>query len=117
MESARNLWTTVQEVWNIGMTFIIGVAQKLWEGIKYLWDTYGADIIAGVNIMWETVKMIFTLAFQALMIAVQYGLDLINGAINIFAGIFTGDWGRIWEGVKGIFVATWNAIVATLKAV
>jgi len=117
MESARNLWTTVQEVWNIGMTFIIGVAQKLWEGIKYLWDTYGADIIAGVNIMWETVKIIFTLALDAIMIAVRFWLDLINGTINIFAGIFTWDWRRIWEGVKTIAVWVFNAIWSTIKSV
>jgi phage-related protein len=30
-------------------------------------------------------------------------LDAIGGVIQVFSGIFTGDFDRMWDGVKGIF--------------
>lgn len=33
----------------------------------------------------------------------------------MFAGIFTGDWSRVWEGVKGIFSGVWEAIKGIAK--
>lgn len=30
-------------------------------------------------------------------------LKVIQGVFNVFAGIFTGDWSRVWDGIKGIF--------------
>lgn len=36
--------------------------------------------------------------------------DTFDGFIEFFKGVFTGDWKRAWEGIKQIFMATWNAI-------
>ena len=32
---------------------------------------------------------------------------------DVFAGIFTGDWDRVWEGVKEIFSGVWDFVVNT----
>ena len=39
----------------------------------------------------------------------------IAGVLNVFAGLFTGDWSRLWKGVKQIFSGAWDAIVALAK--
>lgn len=36
--------------------------------------------------------------------------QMFDGFIEFFKGVFTGDWKRAWEGIKQIFMATWNAI-------
>ena len=36
--------------------------------------------------------------------------DTFDGLITFIQGVFTGDWKRAWEGIKQIFMATWNAI-------
>ena len=41
--------------------------------------------------------------------------DIILNILDIFGGIFTGDWSRVWDGIKGIFVAVWNFLKDTLK--
>ncbi len=41
--------------------------------------------------------------------------DIILNILDIFVGIFTGDWSRVWDGIKGIFVAVWNFLKDTLK--
>lgn len=40
---------------------------------------------------------------------------MIQGVWNVFAGIFTGDWGRVWKGIKQIFSGAIHAVGAILK--
>ncbi|MEG1070058.1 MAG: hypothetical protein RSE27_07615 [Ruthenibacterium sp.] len=42
-------------------------------------------------------------------------LGALRGLMEFLAGVFTGDWARAWEGIKGIFGGVWNAIVGLLK--
>lgn len=35
--------------------------------------------------------------------------------IDFIVGVFTGDWQRAWDGIKGIFTGVWNGIVGTLE--
>ena len=37
------------------------------------------------------------------------------GLLNVFAGLFTGDWSRLWKGVKEIFSGVWTAVIAVAK--
>lgn len=71
MESARNLWTTVQEVWSIALGAITEKVSVALAWISEFWKTNKDLIIGIITGMWETVKMIFTLAFDAIMIAVR----------------------------------------------
>ena len=41
--------------------------------------------------------------------------DIILNLLDVFIGIFTGDWDKVWNGIKGIFVAVWNFLKDTLK--
>lgn len=43
--------------------------------------------------------------------------DIVKGVIQVFkglceflSGVFTGDWGKCWQGIQDIFSGTWNAI-------
>ncbi len=44
-------------------------------------------------------------------------LTAIKGIVDVFAGIFTGDWSRVWEGVKGIFSGVWNSLKSIASGV
>ena len=41
----------------------------------------------------------------------------ILGLVDVFAGIFTGDWTRVWEGVKSIFSGVWNSLKSIASGV
>ncbi|MFD7738060.1 hypothetical protein [Kitasatospora sp. NPDC059800] len=43
-------------------------------------------------------------------------VDVIMGIWNIFAGLFTGDWGQMWEGVKQLFLGIWELIKGAFEA-
>ena len=40
---------------------------------------------------------------------------IIGGLIQVFIGLFTGDWSKMWEGIKNIFGGAWDAIVALFQ--
>ncbi|MFE2104305.1 hypothetical protein ACFXAF_00265 [Kitasatospora sp. NPDC059463] len=44
-------------------------------------------------------------------------VNAILGIWNIFAGLFTGDWGRMWDGVKQLFQGIWELIKGIFEAV
>lgn len=45
----------------------------------------------------------FEFAFQTVSNHLEFALNTITSVLDIFIGLFTGDWERLWEGVKGIF--------------
>jgi len=42
--------------------------------------------------------------------------NILGGIIDFITGVFTGDWARVWDGVKKIFKGVWNAIVIVLES-
>lgn len=60
---------------------------------------------------------IFIDAFSILSQLLQTIFDTIIGVLDIFIGIFTGDWDRVWNGAKQIFVSIWNFLVSTFNTI
>lgn len=56
-------------------------------------------------------------AFKGLVQAIKGALTVISGVFNVLAGLFTGDWKRLWKGVKQIFAGAWEAIKGIFKVV
>lgn len=42
--------------------------------------------------------------------------QILDGIINFIRGVFTGDWQRAWDGVKGIFAGIFSGLGAIAKA-
>ncbi|MBR2087418.1 MAG: hypothetical protein IJ906_09835, partial [Oscillospiraceae bacterium] len=41
--------------------------------------------------------------------------DIILNLLDVFIGIFSGDWDTAWNGIKGIFISVWDFLKATLQ--
>lgn len=96
-ETFRNIVTTV-------MTTVQGVISGALGLIQGAWRLFGDDIKTYVSGLWTIISGIF-----------QGGVDIIKGIFDVFAGIFTGDWSRVWEGVKGIVSGAVGAIGGILS--
>lgn len=55
--------------------------------------------------------VIFAFTFQQILKTINTFLDVLNGLSMIIAGTFTGNWGKVWAGVKTIFGNTFNEII------
>lgn len=103
----------------------------IWEEVKGKFEQFGQTITDKLNelgfdfesfsevvgAIWDgfcnLLGPVFEGVFQHISNYISYTLDYIAGVVDIFVGIFTGDWQQVWDGVKGIFGATWEFIVNT----
>lgn len=102
-------------------TFIMSVARQ----ILSFWATDGAQIVQAVqNVFSGISKIIQFLApvivpilmsiWKNVQGVIQGAINMIMGIVRIFAGLFTGDFSKMWQGVKQLFFGAiqfvWNYI-------
>ena len=90
---------------------ITGVIQSIWE----IFQTVATAVMGIISALMPTIQGLIGTGLETIRSVVGGVLTAIQGLLNVFAGIFTGDWSRVWEGVKGIFSGVWDAIKGIAK--
>lgn len=91
------------------------------KSLTLFWEQNGKQIIQAIKnffvFIQPVVKIVMTLMMSFIdnVIGLVKGLlNVIQGAIKIFTGLFTGDFSKMWEGIKQLFwgsiQAVWNWI-------
>lgn len=99
-------WTEIKET-------ITNFFQSFVDKINDLGFTF-KDITDVLSTVWtefcNLLAPVFEGAFQYIANTIKYIFDVILGIVDIFVGIFTLDWERVWQGIKDIFTAVWTAM-------
>ena len=90
---------------------IIDVLKLLWENILVPLINW---IIANVvPVLAKIVDMIGTKVINIIKTLIKVIgdiIDVLSGVIDFIVGVYTGDWEKAWNGVKGIAEGVWNLI-------
>lgn len=99
--------------WNSDLGAVVKNAlSTLWTIIKTAWLVIvllfkaDFDILKGiVEAAWTFIKAIFQGAF-----------NIIRGILDVFIGLFTGNWSKAWQGVKEITTGIWDILKGAFNA-
>ena len=124
------------------IAFIEDVAMIALEGLKKIFEKVGqvftekggkvkeivsgiGDIIAAVWKLIEpimitlkkTVGAVFSFIGDTVGVVIGLVIDVLHGLITFITGVFTGDWGKAWDGIVGIFNGIVDSIKGTINSV
>lgn len=106
-------WNTIQQT--VG-SFIDGIKERfnsigitmesVTKTLKKIWDGF-CSILAPV----------FEVAFKQVANVLKTVFGIITGLVDVFIGLFTGNWEQAWNGVREVFTAVWDSIKETFTGV
>lgn len=133
-------WDSIVKKFPILGTIVEGVKTKLSDfagwitgsfvpAIQAIYDKVSevvTAVIAFVSEHWDEIRAVIEPAMQALFLiistvweqiktTIETIIGVIKGIVDVFMGIFTGDWQRAWDGVKEIVSSVWNGIKGTIE--
>lgn len=123
----KHLWDTNEE--------FRAAITAIWDGIKSKFEEFSQGIVDRLNALgfdfenivevlkaiWDgfcnLLAPVFEGAFQAIFAILGTVLDVITGILDVFIGLFTGNWSQMWDGVKEIFTGVWEGIKGIFSGV
>lgn len=98
-DNVKAIWEQVKEIISLALEFIKSIIVGVFNGIKTFWEAHGEEIKNITRAIWEFIGDIINSA-----------LTIVRGILDVFIGLFTGDWQRMVDGLKEIWQGLWNAI-------
>lgn len=123
----KHLWDT-NEAFRVAMTNIwngiVSAVQGFCQGIVDRLNALGFNFQSITDVLkaiWDGfcnfLAPIFEGAFALISTILSTVLNTLTGLFDIFAGIFTGNWSMVWQGVKEVFGGIWNGISSAFGTV
>ena len=82
---------------------VVDYVTENWDQIMSTIEPALIALVAVVEYQWEQIK-----------VGIDAALKIIGGYLDIWIGLFTGDWERMWEGVKGVLGGAVDAITSSI---
>ena len=109
--TATNTWNAIQarfaafgDTITAKLNQMGGNFQNFGEVVKSIWEDL-CNFLA--PFMEDTMKFVQSV--------IDHALTAIEGIFDVFAGLFTGNWRQMWEGVKKIFTGVWGTLADVAK--
>lgn len=105
------------------------ITETFVPAVKNIADTVADAVRAAVAFVtehWDEIRAVIEPAIEALRVIIQYQWDqikvifetafnIIKGLLDVFIGVFTGDWDRAWQGVQQIAQSIWDGITGLIQ--
>lgn len=102
---------------------IISLLGEFWELVMALWNNVLSPILNWlVSVFGPVFKNVFTSIWNKIKPIIRNIGEIVGDLIEVFrgvvkflTGVFTGDWGKAWDGIKQIFKGVWDTFVDIVK--
>lgn len=111
-EAIVGTWNTIKETVS---TFCQGIVDRL-NALGFSFQDITQVISAVWNGFCSLLVPVFEGAFQAIAAVLSTVLNVITGILDVFIGLFTGNWSQMWTGIQTIFSGVWEGIKGVLSA-
>lgn len=107
-------WNIIWPYLKPGLMAFVSFVQSIIGQLVEFWRENGDTITAAVKNVMNIILAILKVAmpiiafivkdvFGTIKGIVQGALNILMGLVKVFAGLFTGNWGKMWEGIKQLF--------------
>ena len=107
----KNQLAIIQQFWKENGTVIIAALKNIGTFISYVFNNV---ILPVIKFVMPFILSIIKSVWNNIKGVISGALNIIMGAIKVFAGLFTGDFSKMWEGIKQMFrgaiTFVWNFI-------
>ncbi|MEK4669138.1 phage tail tape measure protein [Niallia sp. FSL R7-0271] len=104
----------IQQFWQENGTVIMAALTNIGNFIK---NTFNNVILPVIQFVMPLIFSIIKTIWNNIKGVISGALNIIMGAIKVFAGLFTGDFSKMWEGIKQVFKGAvefvWNFVQLT----
>ena len=101
---------------------VVPVIDNIKTLLKLFWDNIlaplgrfiAADFLASWQEAFPRIQAIAGGTLNFIISVIKTAVDMLKGLTDFLIGVFTGDWGKAWEGIKEIAKTVWDAITGTI---
>lgn len=119
-ENNEDFRNKITETWNGLVTKIQEFCQGIVDRINKLGFDF-EDISEVISAAWQGLcdflAPIFETAWSAISTTIGTALDAILATVDIFSGLFSGNWDLFWQGVQTLFDTCWNGMKTLIENV
>lgn len=106
VQGIQQLGSIITEV----LSAVLPVVQTVFETIWSIIQPIMTQILTTVQAVLPNVLSIFQTVFTTIGSIIQAATQIFSGLIQFIQGVFTGNWGAAWEGVKNVFQGAWDGL-------
>lgn len=103
------IWEQIKNTFS-GLTQ--GITDRI-NALRFNFESFTDMLKAAWDALCNLLAPVFEGVFQHIADIFSGISGVILGLLDVFIGLFTGNWSQLWDGVKGIFTSIWNFIVST----
>lgn len=113
-EFRNNILATWERIRSMFAEFADGIVQRL-NGMGFDFENFSEVVTAIWDKLCSFLGPVFENTFDTIANMLEATLDIMMGLFDVFAGLFTGNWEQMWNGLKEIFEGVWEGISSFFK--
>ncbi|MBC6165733.1 hypothetical protein HCA15_03660 [Listeria booriae] len=129
-----DLWKSIQNAFTAAWNYIQPGLKSIADALRKFWEEYSPLLMSAIKIIgdkiaefiryiepywkffWQNVGSTLKFVWDVIVATIKFALNLIGGLIDVFVGIFTGDWDRMAKGINKIWSSLWSFVGSILSS-